>query len=67
MNDFQIALTRTYIVSIKAATADDAKMYTEYYLGDCKDLSTFDEKRQNKFFIDDIEMVDNRAEEIIYK
>jgi len=67
MKEFQIALTRTYIVSIKGETVDDARMYTEYYLGDCKDLSTFDEKGPNKFIIDDIEMVDNRAEEIIYK
>ncbi len=64
MKEFQIALTRTYIVSIQATTVDEAKIFSEYYLGDLIDLSTENERNQKQFTFGEIEMVHNHAIEV---
>jgi hypothetical protein len=64
MKEFQVALTRTYIVSLRAKTVDEAKMLSEYYLGDLTDLSTENERNEKQFSFDEIEMVYNHATEI---
>lgn len=33
MNTYQVALSRTYLVAIKAQSDEHAKRYAEYYLG----------------------------------
>ena len=65
MKTFKVALTRTYLISIEAKTASDAKLYTEYYLGNCQDLSNRKEQIEKHFSIEEIEMVYNEADEII--
>jgi len=64
MKTFEIALTRTYLVTVKAESEDRAKQFSEYYLGDCPDLSDEKEQREKSFSIEDIEMVYNEADEI---
>lgn len=64
MKTFKVALTRTYLVSIKADSEEMAKKYSEYYLGDCQDLSNDKEKIEKNFSIEDIELVYNEANEI---
>ena len=64
MKTFKIALTRTYLVTVKAESEDRAKQFSEYYLGDCPDLSDEKEQREKGFSIEDIEMVYNEADEI---
>jgi hypothetical protein len=66
MKTHKVALTRTYLVSIKAETEEKAKMFSEFYLGDCPDLSNKKEQLEKKFSVEDIEMVYNEAEEIVY-
>ena len=65
MKTFKVALTRTYIVSIKAESKERAKSFSEFYLGDCPDLSTQINRSEKKFAIDDIALVVNNATEII--
>jgi len=64
MKTFKIALTRTYLVKIKAENEDRAKQFSEYFLGDCPDLSDEKERLEKTFSIEDIEMVYNEAYEI---
>lgn len=66
MKTYKIALTRTYLVSIKAETEEKAKRFSEFYLGDCPDLSNKEEQLEKNFSVEDIEMVYNEAEEIVY-
>lgn len=65
MKNYRVTLTRAYFVSIKAENEEDAKMFAEYYLGDCPDLSSEKNRVEQKFSIEDIEMVDNEATEIV--
>lgn len=65
MKTYKIALTRTYIVTIKAENEYKAKRFSEFYIGDCVDLSKQEEKVKRKFNIDEIEMVYNEANETI--
>ncbi|RKZ31448.1 hypothetical protein DRQ36_01995 [bacterium] len=64
MKSFKIALTRTYLVTIKAENEDRAKQFVEYYLGNCPDLSTEKEQKEKNFSIEDIEMVHNEAQQV---
>jgi len=64
MKTFKIALTRTYLVTIKAENKDRAKQFSEYYFGDCPNLSDEKEQKENNFSIEEIEMVYNEAHEI---
>ena len=65
MNSYKVALTRTYFVSIKAKTEEQAKRFSEYYLGDCSDLSDKKVQLEKKFSIENIQLVYNEANEII--
>ena len=65
MKKFKIALTRNYLISINAKNVEQAKIFSEYYLGNCEDLSTNKERSVKKFSIEEIEMVWNEAMEII--
>ena len=65
MKTYKIALARTYLVSINAETEEQAKSFSEFYLGDCPDLSTQIDRSEKNFAIDDIELVTNNATEII--
>lgn len=64
MKTFIIALTRIYLVTIKAEKKDRARQFSEYYLGDFPDLSDEKEQREKNFSIENIEMVYNVAHEI---
>lgn len=65
MKTFKISLVRNYIIDIEAKNAEDAKIYAEYYLGDCPDLSSKRDRRDKNFNIFNIKSVYNEASEII--
>ncbi len=65
MKIYKVALTRSYLVSIQAENEEQAKRFSEYYLGGCTDLSAKKDQIEKKFYIEDIEMVYNEANEII--
>ena len=66
MKTYKVALTRTYLVSIKTKNEEQAKRFSEFYLGDCPDHSNKKDRLEKKFFIEDIDMVYNEAGEIIH-
>jgi hypothetical protein len=49
------------MVTIQAENEDQALRYTEFYLGDCPDLSKPKDRREQKFKIKEIEMTFNEA------
>lgn len=65
MRTYKVALTRTYLVSIKAKNEEQAKRLSEFYLGNCPDYSTIKDQLEKKFLIEDIEMVYNEADEVV--
>jgi len=65
MKTYKVALTRVYFVSIQAETEEQAKRFSEFYLGNCIDLSSEKEKLEKNFSIEEIEMVYNEANEIL--
>lgn len=65
MNTYTVSLSRTYLVTIKAEDEYNAKRFSEFYLGDCMDLSSKKDRTENNFQIETIEMVYNEADEII--
>jgi hypothetical protein len=65
MKTYKVALMRTYLVSIKAENEERAKKFSEYYLGDCTDLSNKKERAEKKFSIEEIESAYNEASVIV--
>lgn len=65
MKLYKVALNRTYIVSIEAENKERAKRFSEFFIGNCPDLSTQIDRSEKNFAIDDIELVVNDATEII--
>jgi len=65
MKTYKVALTRTYFVSIQAENERQAKRFSEFYLGDCPDLSKEKDQIEKNFSIKEIEMVYNEADEIV--
>jgi len=63
MKKYEVLLARSYIVRIYAEHEDQARKYTEFYLGDCPDLSKPKDQRDQKFKIKEIEMTFNEAYE----
>lgn len=61
MKEYEVLLTRSYIVTIYAEHEDQARKYTELYLGDCPDLSKLKDQRDRKFKIKEIKMTFNEA------
>ena len=64
MNTYKVALTRTYMVTIKAENSEKAARLSEFFIGDCPDSSIKKDKSEFNFLIEDIEMMYNNAEAI---
>lgn len=65
MMTYKVALNRSYIVTINAENEDCAKRYSEFYLGNCPDMSTPEDRSEKIFEIDEIDLVVNDATEIL--
>lgn len=61
MKIYTVTLSRTYRISIKANNEYDAKLFSEYYIGDCPDLSNTRDQKEKNFSIKNIELVYNEA------
>lgn len=61
MKTFQVLLTRSYIVDIEAENSKEACECAEFFIGDPRDASTEDHRKQYNFRIHDIEMTMNEA------
>ena len=54
MKKFEVVLTKSYIVRIKAEDKNKAKEYSELFTGDIQDISSMDNRRKFNFEIEDI-------------
>ena len=61
MKTFRVSLARSYAVTIKAEDKISARELTEFYLGDCSDLSTTVDRNKWNFSVKNIEMTLNEA------
>lgn len=61
MKKFQVVLGKSYLVTIKAENEELAKEYSEFYTGDIRDISSKNNRRKDKFTIDEIECTVNEA------
>ncbi len=64
MKKYRVTLTRTYDIFISANNKEDAKFFVEYYLDDCKDISTKKDKFEKNFNMTMIKPTMNEATEI---
>ena len=64
MNTYKIALTRTYLVTIKAENKEKATRLSEFFIGDCPDRSNDKDRSEFNFLIEDIETVYNEAQQV---
>ncbi|MEN3189596.1 MAG: hypothetical protein ABDK78_01585 [Atribacterota bacterium] len=51
---FEVILTKSYIMRIKAEDKDKAKIYSELFPGDIQDISSIDYRRKFNLEIEDI-------------
>jgi len=56
---YQVCVVRLYAVSIRGENAEKAKELAEFFLGNCEDDSTKEERARYNFKIHEIEMVEN--------
>jgi len=61
MKTFEVVLTKSYIVRIKAEDKEKAKEYSELFTGDIQDISSVDDRKKFVFEIEDIDCKVNEA------
>jgi hypothetical protein len=60
MKTFDVVLTKSYIIKIKAENEEKARRYSELFTGDIKDIST---EKDRKLFLFEIEDIDCKVNE----
>lgn len=61
MKTYQVVLTKSYVVTVKAQTKEKVKRFTEFYTGDIQPLLTLEDAKRKKFSFEDIECTINEA------
>lgn len=61
MKTFEVVLTKSYIVRIKAENENKARYYTELFTGDIQDISSEDDRKKFAFKIEKIDCKINEA------
>lgn len=61
MKEFEVVLSRDYVVRIKAENKEKAKEYAEIFIGDPKDESTPKDREEKRFEILEISSEFNEA------
>ncbi len=64
MKTYEVILTKSYVVKIKAENEYYAKEFAQIYTGDIADISTTKDRNNNKFEIKDIDCKINEVFEI---
>jgi hypothetical protein len=54
MKNYQVILTKSYIVTMRAENAPKAKQLAEFYTGDISDISTDEARKEHNFKIEQI-------------
>ena len=64
MKKYEVVLTKSYIVKIKAEDKKKAKEYSELFTSDIQDISSIDNRRKFNFEIEDVVCKLNQAFEV---
>ena len=64
MKTFEVVLSKSYIVKIKANNADLAKEFSQYYTSDIIDLSSKKDRNDKNFEIENIDCKVNEVFEV---
>jgi hypothetical protein len=64
MKTYEVVLTKSYIVKIKAENENLAKEFAQIYTNDISDISTTNERKEKNFEIEDIDCKINETFEI---
>jgi len=64
MKTFDVVLTKSYIIKIKAENGEKARRYSELFTGDIKDISTEKDRKKFLFEIEDIDCKVNETFEV---
>ncbi|GBD91176.1 hypothetical protein BMS3Abin04_01902 [bacterium BMS3Abin04] len=64
MKTFEVVLTKSYIIKIKAENENSAKEFSQFYTSDILDLSNEKDREKYKFSIEDIDCKINDIFEI---
>ena len=54
----------TNIVTIEAEDEEKARDYAEFFIGNCSDVSTFEDRQKHNFLIEEIEPAINDAMDV---
>jgi len=61
MRTFEVILTKSYLIKIRAENENKAKEYAELFTGDIHDISTEEYRKKLAFEIEDIDCKMNEA------
>ena len=61
MKTFEVILTKSYIVRIKAEDENKAKEFAELFTGDIRDISSVNDRKKFVFKIEDIDCKINES------
>lgn len=61
MKTYQVALTKSYLVSVSAETKEQARRACEFYTNDIQDISTIENRKKERFLIENIECTVNET------
>ena len=64
MKTYQVVLTKSYTVTVKADTEQQAKHVAEFYTGDIEDISRIQDRKKYKFAIEKIDCKMNEGMEV---
>jgi len=64
MKKYQVVLTKSYTVIVKANTKQQARHVVEFYTGDVKDISRIQDRKKYQFNIEDIDCKVNEGLEV---
>lgn len=64
MNTYQVSLEKSYLVTVKADTKQQARDVAEFYTGDIKDISTLQDRKNDLFSIEEIECAVNEGRDV---
>ncbi|MBI3815651.1 MAG: hypothetical protein HY279_14435 [Nitrospinae bacterium] len=60
MKTYQVVLTKSYLVTVRAKTKEQARRVCEFYTNnDIQDISTIENRKKEKFLIENIECTIN--------
>jgi hypothetical protein len=61
---YRVSLSRSFLVAIEAPNEERARLLSEFFIGDCRDISKQSDREEFQFQIHEIEMATNDAVDV---